>query len=139
MLIDFVQATAPAVEAAQHLITAAGAGTAPTAHVVAASAGNVHADGTILDTVNGLIKQAKVTFGGGATFGVMVWILISAFRHGFTLIKLLGAALAGGLCLWLVLGGVQSVSDKTGNQIDNASAVVHVTNQVPRDITAAAV
>ena len=81
----------------------------------------------IFDTINGVSLDAKnaiMTVGGVA---ILAWILFSAFRNGFSLAKLLMAALVGGIVAWLVFSeGIFKIGTDVGDELAVSPASSHV-------------
>lgn len=78
----------------------------------------------IIDKTNGLINEVDVMFKGAVTVVVGIVVFFLVIRDGFTLKKLLGYGLIGGLVVWLVaFGGINLVSQSVDDEM-SASAVV---------------
>ena len=84
---------------------------------------------SITDTANSLIDTVTETLVKSAIGVVVGFLIYKVIKSRFAVSAIIGAALAAGLFLWLVLGGYNTIKDGLKGQVDNAgSSVVQVTD-----------
>lgn len=77
----------------------------------------------ITDTANSLIDTVTETLIKSAIGVVVGFLLYKVIKSKFAVSAMIGAALAAGLFLWLVLGGYNTIKDGLKTQVDDAGTV----------------
>lgn len=72
----------------------------------------------IFDKVTTLSAEAENAVKSVITVALIVFVAYVTFRDGFRLGRLITAGLVAGLCAWLVWGGIFTVRDRAGEDLE---------------------